>query len=748
MPLNNPQTGPDNGQIKMPSIQAGMNKKPGAMGKGRPEDDKEVRPLGQEKDKDEEKDAEILERARKRMEWCISASSDNRKAMLQDKKFKKGDQWPPDIAALRAAQNRPCLTINKLPTFIHQVTNDLRQNRPSVKFSPVGDKGDVDAAKLYRGMFRAIERDSSADIAYDTATDDAVSCGIGYFRLMTDWESHDSFQQVLKIQRIRNLFTVYLDPLHQEPDGADANFAFVTEIIPKDEFEAQFPDADISAFEQGTSGDKYKDWSSKDGIRIAEYFEKVREECKLVKLSNGHVGFEEDLSPEARDLIADGKLKIVSERDTYKTKVKWYKLTAVAVIERSDWLGSWIPIIPVLGDETDVEGKVTYSGVVRHAIDSQRMYNYWKTSETEMVALAPKAPWVLEEGQVEGYEEQWKNANTTPNAYLPYRGVNIAGTMAPPPQRQPFAQVPAGIVNAAQGAAQDMMATTGIRFDATQQERMVDESGKAIHALQRMTDLGSYHYTDNLRRALIHLGKMFVEIFPKIYDTERQVTILREDGKEEMIVIDPNANAAYEERKDAKTGRVMKVFNPSVGKYGIDVDTGPSYETKRIEASSSMMAFAKALPNTAGMIADLIAKNQDWPGAEEMAARLAKAVPAQLMTPDHKDMTPQIQAVIQNLEAQVKQSHMQLQQAMAQLNDKNADREVAREKINADFEAKILAIVQKAEDSANKEVGRKLEELAQGVTQLMGALSPTRPAAQAGQSETTDNAGSTRRNDE
>ena len=744
MALNNPLTGHDDGQVGMPAIQAGMNKKPGKMGKGRPEDDRKDPPLGQKPVHSEKDDQEILARARKRMEWCITASSDNRKAMLQDKKFKKGDQWPADIAALRAAQNRPCLTINKLPTFIHQVTNDLRQNRPSVKFSPVGDKGDVEAAKVYRGMFRAMERDSNADIAYDTATDDAVSVGLGYFRLMTDWEDHDSFQQVLKIQRIRNMFTVYMDPLHQEPDGADANFCFVTEIIPKDEFEAQFPDQDISAFEQGTTGDKYKDWTSKDGIRIAEYFEKVREPCTLVKLSNGHVGFEEDLSKATRDQIASGKLTVVSERETYKTTVKWYKLTAIAIIERSDWLGSWIPIIPVLGDETDVEGKVTYSGVVRHAIDSQRMYNYWKTSETEMVALAPKAPWVVEEGQIEGYEEQWKNANTTPNAFLPYRGVNIAGSMAPPPQRQGFAQVPAGIVNAAQGASQDMMATTGIRFDATQQERMVDESGKAIHALQRMTDLGSYHYTDNFRRSLIHLGKMFVEIFPKIYDTERQATILRQDGKEEVVVIDPNANAAYEERKDPKTGKTMKVFNPSVGKYGIDVDTGPSYETKRIEASASMMAFAKALPNTAGMIADLIAKNQDWPGAEEMAARLAKAVPAQLMTPDKKDMTPQIQAVIQNLETQVKASHQQLQQAMAQLNDKNADRDVAREKINADFEAKILAIVQKAEDSANKEVGRKLEQLAEGVNQLMSAISPTRPAAQAGQQEKpADASGST-----
>ena len=738
MALNNPETGGDDGQVKLPSIQAGMNKRgPGKMGKGRPEDDDKGRPLGQEKDKDEEAEADILERARKRFDWCVSYDSENRRAMLQDIKFVKGDQWPADIAAQRNFENRPCLTINKLPTFIHQITNAQRENRPSILVRPIGDQGDPDAAKCYRGMIASVWHESHADIAVDTAFEASVRQGRGFFRLRADWESEDSFEQIAKIERIRNAFTVYMDPAHQEPDGSDANFAFVTEVIPKDEFEALYPDADLSAFDKTAIGDKYREWSKQEGIRIAEYYEVTRKKAVLVKLSNGHVGFEDDLSAKAREQIAAGKLSIEDERDSYRRKVKWYKITGVEILEETDWLGQWIPIFPVIGDEIDLEGKVYYSGVVRNAIDSQRMYNYWRTKETEAIALAPMAPWVAEEGQIEGYEEQWKNANVKPYSVLPYRAVSLNGSMAPPPQRQNFAQVPAGIVNAADGAARDMMATTGIRFDSTPQERMMDESGKALRELRRTSDIGNMHYDDNLCRSLVHLGRQLVDLLPKLYSAARQTTILREDGKEERIVIDPHANKAYEERRDPQTGKVTKVFNPTVGKYGIKIDTGPNYTTRRQEAADQMLDFARALPNSAALIMDLIAKYQDWPGSEEIASRLAKAIPPQYLTPDQKDVTPQIAAVITNLEAQVKGLHAELQKANFALVDKGKDREIAMAKINADFEAKLLAIVQKAEDSMNKNVGAKVEAMAAEVQQLMGVLQAP-PAKSAGQPKETE----------
>lgn len=675
----------------------------------------------------------LLTRVRKRMEKAISAESENRKSGLDDRMFKVGNQWPTEIMAQRNLDKRPCLTINKLPTFVHQIVNDQRQNRPSINISPVGDRGDPEVAKMYRGLIRFIERDCAADIAYDTAFDDAVTMGWGYFRILTEWEAPDSFNLVLVVRRIRNPFTVYLDPAHQDPTGADAKWGFVTELVPRDEFTEKWPDADPMPFSDGGIGEKMNSWITKDEIRIAEYFEIEYKTRTLIELDNGHQGWEDELDDVTKARIKKGRLHVIDERESRVPKVMWYKVTAVDVLMEREWLGSTIPIIKVVGDEEDIEGKVKYSGIIRHAKDPQRMYNYWSTSETELVALAPKAPWVVEEGQIEGHEDEWKMANVRNQPYLSYKGTSVAGTMAPPPQRQQMVGIPAGVVQAKGGAAQDMMATTGIRFDATMNERMIDESGKAIRELRRSGDLGAFHYVDNLARALRRTGEIFVELIPKIYDETRVLTILREDDKEEQVKIDPNMNRPMgeERRPDGKT---MKLFNPKFGKYGVTVTIGPSYATKRIEASENMMAFMKALPQTAALVADLFAAQQDWPGAEQIAARLAKTVPPQLMSPDMKDVPPQVQAIISQQESAIKELSGQLQQAMAALQDKGADRALEQDAIQKKFEAALLKIVadtearmaateEKAVANQNTHLVAQMKEITAVTTSIMDALS-------------------------
>lgn len=708
----------DPGAPKLPPTDAGMNK---IAPTARSPDDKGGRPLGTSKSKAD--DQKILERIRKRMSLCISAESENRKAALEDLKFKAGDQWPADVATQRNADRKPCLTFNKIPSYIHQVTNDQRQNRPSINVSPVGDRGDIEAAKMYRGMIRAIERDSAADIAYDTAFESAASCGIGYFRILTDWEAPDSFHQVIRIQRVRNAFSVYLDPARQEPDGADSKFGIVTEKIPRAEFDDQYPDAQKMPFTETGVGDSLKDWIGKDEIRVAEYYEIEVKKRTLVQLSNGHEGWKDDLDEQIAKQVSDGSLQVLQEREAECPQVKYYKVSGVEILERSDWLGQWIPIIPVIGDEIDIEGKVKYSGLIRNAKDAQRMYNYWMTKYTELVALAPLSPWVMEEGQIEGHEDQWRQAHQKSYPTLLYKATSVAGHPAPPPQRQPFAQIPEGVMNGAAVASQDLGAITGIQLGGQQGDQRLDhrESGRMLREQRRTTDLGSYHLVDNLARSLKHCGRQLVDLILKIYDEKRTVTILREDDVEELVSIDPRqAQALVETQRD---GKKRKTFNPKVGKYGVTVTIGPSFATKRIEAAESMMEFVKNLPNTAALVSDLIAKYQDWPGAEEIATRLAKAIPPNLLTPDQKDIPPQVQALIQNLEAQTKQLGMELQAAMKALNEKEADRDVAREKIAADFEAKLLAVAQKAEEAVQKHVGSALVDLAKDVQRISEALS-------------------------
>ena len=710
----------DDGKIGMPGIDAGMNKLPPVErpgGKGSKLDGIAMKP-------DEE--AKLLARIRKRLERCIGAESDNRKAALDDLKNLAGDQWPADVAAQRNLDQRPCLTINKLPTFLHQVTNDLRQNRPAIQVSPIGEKSDVESAQVYYGLMRAIQRDCAADIAYDTATHYAGAMGWGYFLLTTEYESPKTLNQVLKVQRIRNPFTVYMDPDAQEPEGADARFGFITEMVPRDQFDDEFPDADPVPFTSAGIGEGKNIWQTKDSIRVAGYWEIENEVRTVVMLSTGHEGYEDELSDVIKERIKRGDIEVIDEREAQVPKDMYYKVTQIQVLERKEWVGSWVPIVRVVCDEIDIEGKVKYSGIVRHAKDAQRMYNYWKTSETELIALQPKAPWVVEEGQVEGHEDEWQNANRRMQTVLQYKGTTIGGKPAPPPQRQPMGGVPAGVVQAALGAAQDMQATTGIRFDATVSERLHDESGKAIHNLNRVQNLGWFHLADNLGRALRHLGEMMVEAIPKIYDASRIITILREDDTEETVRIDPSAPKAVQEER-GPTGKVQKIFNPTVGKHGVTVTIGPSYATKRIEAMEQTMQFMQAVPQQAHLIADLVAKNMDWEGAEEISKRLAASLPPNLLAPAMKDVPAPVQALIHSQQNQIQMMQQQVQAAAKSLQDQAADRALEAKRIENDFEAKLLAVAQRAEAAALQHKGdmtSQLQELVRSVQMMHTMLQP------------------------
>ena len=734
---------PDNGKLSKPSsIGPGTNKLPPKLkdgGKGAKSDDKD-RLLGMKKK--EEEQAKLLAEIRKRFERCISAESDNRKAALDDKKFLSGEgQWPADVAAQRNFDRRPCLTINKLPTFVNQITNDQRQNRPSINVSPVGDRSDPEVAKFYRGLIRNIERESAADIAYDSAFHDAASVGWGYFLITTEYESPKTFNQVIRIARIRNVFVVYLDPDHQDPTGADAKYGFISNLLPRHEYEEKYPNADPLSFQQAGTGEKHAEWVSKDNVRIVEYYRIETKKKKLLALSTGWIGWEDEVSDEIQAQIDSGEVEVENEREAEIPRVMWYKVNAVEVLEETEIPCDYLPIVKITGNELDVEGKLKLSGIVRNAKQPQLMYNYMRTLEVEVTSLQPKAPFVAAEGQVDDYMDEWKNANTSTTAVLRYKPEAIGGQVLPAPQRQPFQGAPGAVVQSALTAAQDMMATTGIRFDATMQERTVDESGRALREIRRTGDIGSFHYVDNLGRSLKRCGEILINMIPRVYDTKQITTILREDDSEEVVQIDPNAPKSYQESKfsanhPTRPNKTLKIFNPTIGKYGVTVTIGPSYATKRIEASESMMDFVRAVPTIAPAVVDLIAKNADWPGGEEFATRLAKLVAQQhpgLMSADPKDVPPQVIAMLQSMDGQIKQLMVERQQMIKMLTDQQADRAQKQDEIDKNFEAKLLKVVadvetktaatqEKAVASFNAHIGSRLEELGKGVAELMAQL--------------------------
>ena len=572
-----------------------------------------------------------IQDAQKFLRFSNDADSYNRQDALDDLKFSSGDQWPVEVQNSRNLEARPCLTINKLDGFIRQVCNQQRQARPRMKAHSMNSAANAKVADILTGIFKHIEVNSDADTAYDTAFEFAVRMGWGYWRVVTDYVREDSFDQEIYIKPIQNPFTVYFDPNSQMPDGSDAETCLITEVMSKKDFKAQYPGADDGGnFTNRGTGDADADWIMKDDIRIAEWWYTERKKTKLLLLSDGTQVYKDDAP--APEILEAAGIMVVAERDTMRKTIKWAKLTGMEVLEESTWAGKYIPIVPVYGQQLTVDDKRKKYGIVRMAKDPQRMYNYWRTALTESVALAPKAKWLLAEGQDEGHENEWNLANVKATPVLRYKQKDIEGQPAPVPTRLQPEPPPAGIVEATSAINNDLQTVVGI-FDPNQ-FMQGNQSGKAIRGQQMQIDLSNFHYYDNLTRSLKQTGRIILDLIPKIYDKERVMRIIGYDNRPEMVTI----NQRIVDEQGAE-----KILNDvTVGEYDVYMDTGPGYQSKRQEAVEAMIPLLQANPELFQAAGDLVFRNMDFPGADVIADRLA-AVNPMAQIDEKADIPPQVQ---------------------------------------------------------------------------------------------------------
>jgi len=614
---------------------------------------------------------DIHERALKLYDLSIEANAENVRNWLDDMRFARlGEQWPENVKRQRESEGRPCLTLNKLPSFIRQVTNDARQNSPSIKYHPVGDGADKEVAEILDGLTRNIEYSSNADVAYDTALDHSVTGGFGYFRIVTDYACEDQFEQDLKIERIENPCSVVPDAFDFGADSANWNYCFITDLYREVDFKKKWPKAEVVEFEADTT-DKLPNWFEDEMIRVAEYW--VREEvpATLLKLSTGEVMFEEQYLT-IKDILDVGGVTVVDTRRTQKYEVKQYIMNGVEILETNKWKGKYIPIVPVYGDEVILEGKRHFNSLIRFAKDPQRMFNYWRTAATELVALAPKAPFIGAKGQFNTDSAKWESANTQTHAYIEYDPVN--GAM--PPQRQPFAGVPAGALQEAANSSDDMKSIMGI-YDASLGARSNETSGKAILARQREGDISTFNYIDNLSRAIRHAGRILCDLIPKVYDAPRIIRIIHENGENKNVTI--NQEFMEEQEKDEMqeiVEAIPKLYDLTVGKYDVTCEAGPSYTTKREEAAEQMLSFIQSFPQAATLIGDKLARNLDWPEANDIADRLKAMLPPQL-----QGKNPQVEQLQQQLQMQGQQAQQAVGQLQSELEKIKTDKAIDAKKI-------------------------------------------------------------------
>ena len=614
-------------------------------------------------------DDEIIQDARDAFERAADAEAENRREALDDIRFARlGEQWPEHVRRGRELEGRPCLTINRLPAFIRQVVNDARQNKPAISVHPVDDGADPETAEVFNGLIRHIEQSSDAEVAYDTALDFAVTGGFGYFRINTRWADGDSFDQDLAIERVANPFGIYGDPEGTAADSSDWNVAFVVDSLSRAAFEARWKGADAASWD---ADDAVGPGMSGDGERVsvAEYWRRERVERTILALSDGQV-VEEALYKAQKAMFDALGVKVVGRPRTVAShRVTQRILSGRQVLETVDWAGRFIPIVPVYGDELIVDGRRRLRSLVRDAKDPQRMFNYWRTTSTELVALAPKAPFIGRKGAFDSDAAKWATANTQSHAYIEYDGPE-------PPMRQSFAGPPAGAMSEAANSAQDLQWIMGMH-EASLGARSNETSGRAIMARQREGDVSTFHYIDNLSRAIRHAGRILLDLIPKVYGTARVVRVLGPDGAARAVGVGgglaPGPDPAGPLRK------VEKIYDLSAGTYDLTVRSGPSFTSRREEAATQMIELIRAYPAAAPVIGDLLAKNLDWPGADEVAGRLAALLPPQV-----KGAAPEADAA----KAQLAKLAQTLAAAQAEIAGLKQDRSQAARKLEIEaFEA-------------------------------------------------------------
>ena len=666
-------------------------------------------------------EGEVLHEAMERYERAEVRERENMELAYEDLEFRAGEQWDEALLKERQSDGRPALTFNRMPQFVRQTVNDIRLMRPSIRVVGVDENADKDTAEVLNGMLRYVENRSDAQAAYYIGADQQVTCGIGHWQIVTEYASEKTFDQEIRVLPIDDGIAVMWDPDSVLPTREDALWCFQPIDITHASFKSRFPDATLDEITAGSS--LYREgWYTEDYVRIARYWCKKPIKRKLALLPDGKVidlTDDDDGQIEAQ-VVAEGQQAGIEVRIESRNgyKITHCMMSSGEILEEEqDWPGSFIPIIPCLGEEVRIGRRVVRHGMIRYAKDAQRMFNYAQTLQVETVALQPKAPFMVTETNVKKFEAIWQDANNRNAPFLPYEpDPKNGGAM---PQRAPAAIASQGARELIEMAGQNMKDIIGIQ-DAGLGSVSNETSGRAILARQGESDVGMFTYIDNFSRAIRHTGTILIDLIPHIYDTARTIRVMGEDGAVDTMQIN-------NEQVDAATGERKKVNDLTVGAYDVVVEQGPGYTTRREEAKQGMLDLLKMLPDAAPLVLDLVAKAQDWPMADKIAERFKTLLPPPIQAKEAEDAggdpPPATQPSPMD-EAAVKE-------AMAKASKAEIDVEIAKVELElkqVELAAKKLDDLNKGFDTADRMLNPMASEMAPPMP-VMGGVMPVPRAA-------------------
>lgn len=635
-------------------------------------------------------DLEVVDRARKCFAITEEAESELRLRMERDQKFRASEQWPEGVRQQRALDNRPTLTVNRLPQFLRQVTNFQRRSRPGMKAAPAGGEANLSTALTIQDVFRQIERRSNADIVYEAACSNQADIGRGWIRAHVDYVSDRSFDREILLKVVDNPFTVYPDPRPSYLEFGHDRFMFVTEIYPLEQYKLDYPDSSMASIGSTKGLGNDPNWVTERGIRVGEFWWVEITEDELREYGSEHaastvtvLASEIEDNPELAKVLAG--FAVVRSRSVQRRIVKWAMINGTEILKGNDakndgveWFGQYIPLIPVVGEYINLNGEKDLRGMVRDAMDAQRVYNYWVSSAAEAIALAPKAPYVGAKEQFEGHPE-WNHANVRNYPFLPYNAISEGGQFLPPPFRNVQEAPVQAIMAATLQADSDLKSITGFH-EPSIGERSHERSAKAIQLLQERSERGSSHFLDHLAASIRHTALVCLDMIPKVYEPGQILRISDELGKDRAVMVaQPGQGGANAD----KPAGIDELFDPTLGVYEAAVDMGPSFQTRRDQIVEQLTLWIQAYPQSFPILGDVLARHMNHPMAREVADRMYASLPPHLRQKLPDNIPPEARGVVMALQGE----NTQLKQTL-QL--KEQDEKAKRYQVDATATMKLL----------------------------------------------------------
>lgn len=552
-----------------------------------------------------------------------------------------GDPWDAKERAFRDKYDRPVMTWDELSPYVNQLVNDLRQNKRAIKINPRGAGATPVTALLREDKIREIQYNSRAQSAFITAFQGAVERSFGWLginsRLVANGlteEQYDElsrtepeklFEQELYIYRIANPNSVIPNPAFREQDASDMTECFVEERMQRSEFKRRWKNAKFLDW-SGDYSEQAPGWQQENIVRVAAYYKAIIKRKKLY-LIDGEKN-KEDRTALYGDELPGGEDKWLSSVENSKRvrrdrtietrRVKQYWTNGLEILEESDEIPiRWIPLVPMFGKEMWVDegggAKRKLLSLVRLARDPYMAYCYIRSQEAEEAGMAPKAPIIGYTGQFETDRDAWENLAKITRPFVqvdPVVDPTDPNKLLPLPSRMPFQPNFQSFEIFAEAARRAIRTACGGSDLPVAAQRVNEKSGVALKEIESNEDRGTFHFIDNANFSIEHLGRIADDWFPYIYDTKRDIAVMKADGEFKTLTIN---DEEYEE-KDANGQAAKQHYDAVTGDHGVTISTDKDAASRRDSVQDLLQGVMGELQQIAaiappGAAAKLLALN-------------------------------------------------------------------------------------------------------------------------------------------